>query len=99
MQIPTKDTTACVACGEPIVFARETGRIRKGKPAIVALDPVPASAGKWVMGDQGDEYFAGKVRSNQAAGMRAAGVQLHTAHNDTCAKKDEYIRKKRSWNQ
>lgn len=99
MDVPAKDTRPCIACAEPIVFARETGRIRNGKPAVVALDPMPAETGKWVLDDHGDEYFAGKVKSNQAAGMRAAGVKLHTAHNDTCTNKDAYIRKARQWNQ
>ncbi len=97
--MPKHETKPCIACDEPIVFARENGKIRNKQPAIVALDPVPVEGGKWMLSTQGDHYYAGKLKSNQAAGARERGQELHAAHNDTCAKKDEYIRKRRSWNQ
>jgi hypothetical protein len=95
VDIPRADHKPCIACAEPIVFMRETGRTKGGLPAVVAIDPVPTATGKWAVSAAGGHWYAGKVKSNQAAGMREHGVKLHTAHNDTCTKKDEFIRKKR----
>lgn len=98
MYIPKEDARPCVACGDPIVFAREN-KTRAGKPKEVAMDPVPDPNGKWVMSLSGDRYYAGKVGYNQHAGMAAAGHEFHTSHNETCTKKDEYIRLRRGkWN-
>lgn len=98
MDVPREDCKDCVACGKPIVFAREN-KIRKGQQAIIAIDPEADDGGNYMLSVSGQHYYAGKLGYNQRAGVRSAGQKLHTAHNDTCPKKDEYIRRRiGKWN-
>jgi hypothetical protein len=99
MKVPRADTTPCVACNKPIVFAR-TSSISKGAPKLLGVDGEPDNDGKVLLTLTGEHYYAGKIKYNQRQGMIAAGLQFHTAHNDTCPKKDEYIRKRKGqWKQ
>lgn len=83
MDVPPQDYQSCRACRADIVFAQTT-RIEKGQNVIMPVDVKPAPNGNVALAKLNGKYHAGVVGKNQAAGMRDAGKDLHTAHFATC---------------
>ena len=103
MDIPDGDTRVCRAgCGREVILAIT----HKGKngPTWTPMDPEPAQGdeGRWSLAKHPDDtrkgyhYEAVKItHMAQRAGMKAAGVTLHTSHGITCPNRDAYMRRNR----
>lgn len=89
MRVDPSDRKACRACQADIVFA-ETNRMHQGRPVLMPVNAEPAKDGNVYLSKTAGKYYAGVIGKNQAAGMRDAGQELHTAHFRTCPQADRF---------
>jgi hypothetical protein len=83
MRVNPSDRKACRACQADIIFA-QTNRTSYGQPVMMPVDAEPSKDGNVFLSFTAGKYHAGVIGKNQAAGMRDAGQELHTAHFKTC---------------
>lgn len=89
MSLPDWARETCPRCQEDIAYV-ETSKKSKGAPVALAVDFTPDSGAGGTVAVQltGGKLYGNPVARGQAAGMRAAGVPLHSQHSSTCKKRN-----------
>lgn len=81
-------STECAHCHDPLAEIT-TSKIVKGQPKVVAVDPVPDTAGTYTCTLMSSGRYSGnECAKGQLAGAKAHGVPLYTDHLKTCVKRN-----------
>jgi hypothetical protein len=102
MKIPPNACKPCEACQAPILFAitgyvtkrdrdPATGRATR-EPKWMPVDPAPTPDGNVVISLDKGAWLAAVPRRGQLAGMKAAGVETHASHMQTCPDRERFAR-------
>jgi hypothetical protein len=102
MKIPSNACKPCEACQAPILFAitgyvtkrdrdPATGRATR-EPKWMPVDPTPTPDGNVVISLDKGAWLAAVPRRGQLAGMKAAGVETHASHMQTCPDRERFAR-------